>query len=447
MLQKLSLVLTMLQYSTWLCSQQPGVIVDSNRCVEGKEQYYALYLPQDFEIQKEYPVIFFFDPMARGRLPLEQYHAIADTFGIIMACSNNSKNGPYEDSQIAAKAMIGDVMEKFNIDTSSIILSGFSGASRFSYYYATIFAYAQGVIGCGASLPAMFIDFKSLQHFNYTGIAGNQGFNYVESLRFRELSAKWNKPIQWISFEGGHTWPPYEVYKRAVRQQLALLLAKQGEYNDPMVQNYILEEERNAKLCLEDGKLIEAIWCLENIVAFLPQNKSWLHQQKSDSIKSLLDFEKQQKDFAQAIRLEDTLKSKYHQEIINLGIQESKKKALEINEKKWKRDFAKVKELRKKRNPYYNEMVDRVLGSLRLSIWMKREEHMQAQQFELAYQWSKLLLCSDPEGPYFLLMAAEVLSAMGKRTEASLYFDLAFEKGFEDHIWIDQNPYLSSLRE
>jgi hypothetical protein len=69
----------------------PGQIGDVV-CISDAAQSYALYLPSAYGAAKRWPIIYFFDPGGRGRRPLELYKEVAETYGFILAGSNNSRN-------------------------------------------------------------------------------------------------------------------------------------------------------------------------------------------------------------------------------------------------------------------------------------------------------------------------------------------------------------------
>src|ERR1043165_9117236 len=57
-------------------------------------QSYALYLPAAYTPARKYPVLYFFDPGARGAVPVERFKEAAEKYGYILVGSNNSRNGP-----------------------------------------------------------------------------------------------------------------------------------------------------------------------------------------------------------------------------------------------------------------------------------------------------------------------------------------------------------------
>lgn len=50
-----------------------GQIIDRVVCARDPAQSYALYIPSGYTPSKPAPVIFCFDPAARGRVPVEQF--------------------------------------------------------------------------------------------------------------------------------------------------------------------------------------------------------------------------------------------------------------------------------------------------------------------------------------------------------------------------------------
>jgi hypothetical protein len=73
-----------------------GEIIERLVCLSDPSQSYALYLPSSYTPDRKWPVIYCFDPVARGRVPVEQFKKAAEKYGFILAGSNNSQNGPGE---------------------------------------------------------------------------------------------------------------------------------------------------------------------------------------------------------------------------------------------------------------------------------------------------------------------------------------------------------------
>jgi hypothetical protein len=152
-----------------------------------------------------------FHPGARGRAIVEKYRAAAETFGYIVAASNTSRNGPWEVSARAAKAMSGDVYRRFSVNPDRIYLTGFSGGARVAMQIALAGNRIAGVIASGAGYP----DARPRRSvpFLVVGTVGLDDFNYIE---LRQLDRELRSGHRVVFFDGGHTLPPDEVALEAI---------------------------------------------------------------------------------------------------------------------------------------------------------------------------------------------------------------------------------------
>jgi predicted esterase len=181
-------------------------------------QSYALYLPAQYDNKKSWPVILIFDPAARGRTGIGTFIEAGRKYGFILACSNNSRNGPIENNLTAAAAMLRDVEERFNVDPRRIYAAGFSGGSRFAMSLAVLDKRISGVIGCGAGLPNDRNYLPSVNsNFLYYGLAGTRDMNYLEMNDLPGFLSKQTRVISYIRlFSGGHQWPESNLITQAV---------------------------------------------------------------------------------------------------------------------------------------------------------------------------------------------------------------------------------------
>ena len=128
----------MMRMALWLvfgamaCGQNLplGQIIDDVPCKADGSQHYSLYLPSRFTPVRKWNVILAYDAGGRGRRAVERYQAAAEKYGYIIAGSNNSRNGPWEVSLNAAKAMTADVEQRFPVDPKRIYTAGMSGGAR-----------------------------------------------------------------------------------------------------------------------------------------------------------------------------------------------------------------------------------------------------------------------------------------------------------------------------
>src|SRR5205807_3117383 len=97
-----------------------GTVVSRLVCHDDPAQSYALYLPSKYSPDRRWPVLYAFDPFARGKTAVEVYKLAAEKYGYIVAASNNSKNGPVAEQLAAAQAVWLDTHRRFAIDKDRI---------------------------------------------------------------------------------------------------------------------------------------------------------------------------------------------------------------------------------------------------------------------------------------------------------------------------------------
>jgi hypothetical protein len=188
-----------------------GQIILDVRCTADDTESYALYLPSAYSPDRAWPAIFAFDPGARGRVPVERYQAAAEQYGYVVAGSNNSRNGSWEVSTRAARAMILDVGARFHIDERRVYTAGMSGGSRVAMGVALGSKGIAGVIASSAGFPDSTP--RKRVPFAIFGTAGTEDFNLHE---MRQLDRALASPHRLAVFEGTHVWLSSELATEAV---------------------------------------------------------------------------------------------------------------------------------------------------------------------------------------------------------------------------------------
>ena len=130
-----------------------GAIIDDVKCAADATQSYALYLPSNYSPTRRWSVLVGFHPGARGRALVDTYRAAAEQYGYVVVASNNSRNGPWEVSAAAIKAIFPDVDARFAIDSQRIYLTGHSGGARVALQVALANKAIAGVIASSAGFP------------------------------------------------------------------------------------------------------------------------------------------------------------------------------------------------------------------------------------------------------------------------------------------------------
>jgi tetratricopeptide (TPR) repeat protein len=213
---------------------QPGALLPKITTTKDTHQSYALYLPSSYTAEKHWPVVYAFDPAARGALPVGLLKAAAERYGFIVAGSNNSRNGSGQLEGEAAQAMFDDTHARLSIDDRRIYLAGFSGGARLSAELAQHCACAAGVILAGAGFQPAAQD-----SFVVFSVIGSYDFNYGEMIALDESLQKLNHPHFLRRFDGPHQWPDANLFDEALAWLCLQAMKTDRETNDA---TYIAEQ-------------------------------------------------------------------------------------------------------------------------------------------------------------------------------------------------------------
>ncbi|MEY2878638.1 MAG: hypothetical protein RLZZ15_1018, partial [Verrucomicrobiota bacterium] len=192
-----------------------GRVLEKVACTKNPEQTYALYVPSNYTADRAWPVIFCFDPGARGLEPVKRLQAAAEKFGYVVAGSLNSRNGPWDANAAAIQAMVADVNGHLRIDPKRIYAAGLSGGARVATQIA-LTGLAKGVIACSAGFPMGVDDIPQKIAFPVFGTAGTEDFNYAELRRLGHALDERKAVHRIVIFEGGHVWASAELLASAV---------------------------------------------------------------------------------------------------------------------------------------------------------------------------------------------------------------------------------------
>jgi dienelactone hydrolase len=193
-----------------------GQVVAQVKCRADAGQTYALFLPSHYSQQKKWPILYALDAGARGILPVERFKEAAETYGYIVAGSNNSRNGPMDVIITAVRALLDDTRARFSIDDRRVYFTGFSGGARVAVSVAnSLGGGAAGVIGSGAGLPPEIKPSARLP-FPYFGMAGTEDFSFPEMRQLDLAMDASGVPHRFVVFPGAHEWPPKDFCTTAI---------------------------------------------------------------------------------------------------------------------------------------------------------------------------------------------------------------------------------------
>jgi predicted esterase len=204
-----------------------GQVVERVTTLKDSTLTYALYLPSNYTPARRWPVVYCFDPLARGALPVKLFSEAAERFGWVVAGSNDSRNGPLKASLDASAAMIEDAEARLSLDRARVYAAGFSGGARHAVLLDFLCRHClAGVVAVGAGYPPNFKPAAPVRLALF-GIAGIDDFNFAEMKALDAELARLGAAHRFESFAGGHAWAPQEVVSAAV-EWLELQAVKTG---------------------------------------------------------------------------------------------------------------------------------------------------------------------------------------------------------------------------
>jgi tetratricopeptide (TPR) repeat protein len=282
-----------------------GVVKDSVPVNNKPLQSYSIYLPKSYSVEKQWPIIYVFDPMGRGAFAVNNYHSVAEKYGFILVGSNNSRNGlQLDEIRSIIQDLWSDTHTKFSIDPQQTYAAGFSGGARVASLAAALCGSCiAGVIASGAGFsPAITISSKI--SFDFYGAVGLDDYNYPELIKLKESLSKLGLRSHLAFFDGAHQWMPAETFASAV-VWMNIRAMKKGSLpkDEKLISEYINSRASDADKLATDGNLLFSVRKYRSLVDDLEglANTS-AYSQKADQLASLPQFKKAVK--AETVALE-----------------------------------------------------------------------------------------------------------------------------------------------
>jgi hypothetical protein len=422
-----------------------STLIDTVACLEDARQTYSLYLP--VKTEKTPALLVFLEPGARGKLPVGLYKDLAERYNLILASSNNGRNGPDELYRDALDAMIPDLRKRFKTDTARFILSGFSGGAR----YATVYSMMRmktGVIACGAGISPHH-ERDQLEVPYYTGICGRMDMNFIDVIASVQDAELAGTPAWMIANGSGHFWPDTVSFSRAIDQVLVywhsngLLNIRDTELarirRDMYAQfDSLLDTERFYEL-----KMMETNFRSHPL--FEPEDPEWLEiagripagEMKKKSDKEWEKIRNREMDYIDTIMsgvigIEFALYNQMHKI----------KPALW-----WKQQRKQVNRLMNSKDAIVRESGNRSFDYTWRSLWSYGIPHLQeTPDPEHAARYFRAWCSFDPESSYAYYLLAASYSMAGHENKSLKALGSASKNGFSRPDLIEKSEAFNALR-
>jgi len=187
---------------------KPGAASNEIACQGEAKWSYFLYLPKSFNTGRSWPVMFIMSSGGGSQDVLTRYIPGADSFGIILAVSTQSRND-FVGSEAAINAMVKDVYARVPVLKTLSFCSGFSGGSREAYSLAEREKNIVGILACGsgAGVYPEGQQFRQAKLKHDLVVCSLMGTNCMNRREAGGSHKRFNKSIcRLIWFPGGHDW-------------------------------------------------------------------------------------------------------------------------------------------------------------------------------------------------------------------------------------------------
>ncbi len=423
-----------------------GILTDSVPVTQNSDESYALYLPVDYDPKSPSPIVFIFDPAARGVIGIQPFIEAAEKYSYILICSNDSKNGPYSPNLKIADNLFQSVINSYAIDQKRIYTAGFSGGSRLAATIAVLSNSIRGVIACGAGFAKSPMYFPNVQNsFSYAALVGNRDMNYQEMKKTVQWASKIGLPNELFLFQGEHQWPPSAMILSAF-DWLQNEAVKQGlspENNDARLLDY----QRSLSLAdsLEkNGHLHDAV----NEYERLQRNYSDLVE--GDYLDTGLRRIKKQKAYKRAVVIENRvsiLEDSLSQKFLKRFGQESLEGKSPDNFKWWKNQLNHFnKKYAEHKQVAYRDMAYRINRQLfAVAIESFNAFLLDGNDKEAAY-CEELLMVITPENPFVHYQIARRYASKNMLQKCLEHLEKVIALGWEDKEFIRNTTEFSKIR-
>jgi predicted esterase len=431
------------------CSDEipKGQIVDRLVCANDGTQSYALYLPSSYTSTRQWPILYAFDPGARGKTPVERFKEAAEKYGWIVIGSNNSRNGPMNISLDAGKAVWKDTHERFAIDERQTYVTGFSGGARVAIFFAS-FCHdcIAGVIACSAGFPEEVTPSSAL-HFLFFGTAGVDDFNFAEMKSLAEPLMKAGITQRIEVFSGRHEWPPASLATQAIEWlQLQAMKAGKLQLDEGFIDALWRSESQRANTLEESKKTYDAYLAYVVLIdSFKGLRDVGEVAQRVSQLRDSREVKDALRDERQQLRKQRELESQIG------GLVSPREATSDEGFESGHRLRAIIADLQKSSKAVADtgerRVARRVLGSLSIGLFEQGRNLLQAQNRSgEAVRKLELAIEVNPEraGAYFYLAWAYALS--GDKRKSLQALRTAVEKGFTDVGAITDNKAFDPVR-
>ncbi len=440
-----------------------GEVIERVVCLDDASQSYALFLPTAYTKEREWPILYVFDPQARGRVPVALFSRAAERLGVIVVSSNNSRNGPMAPVLAATEAVWRDTHARLTLDPDRIYAAGMSGGTLPALVLGT--RYGAGVIACAGAGDASQIPPVDAR-FAWLGIAGDADFNFervkgvVEALSARGVTARF------ATFDGGHGWPPEDLAGQSLAW-LDLLARRDGRRardearldelyaqglaraRDLAARGHLDDAAEELQALAREFRGLRPVEALSAEAARLRDTPEAARERKEE--KALAERHRQQATQLEALRWRMEQRASAGPRVAsdggNLSDLNDALEAAESDRRELERQVERLGRERSSQDVETRLLARRVLDGFYLGTFYAGLDRRDQRKFDAALLDFDLCSRIRPQNPMPAYEAARTHAARGDRKKAVSELKRAIALGFTDVSRLGEDPEWEKLRD
>ncbi len=426
-------------------SYEKGIIIDSIPVNGSTEESFGLYLPSELKSDTASPIVFIFDPLARGRAGLIPFIEASEKYQLILVCSNNCRNMAFETNYGIADRWFKDVFSRFSIDPARLYLAGFSGGARLASTIAVLSGQFKAVVACGAAFSGNSQHLPvSGEQFYYAGLVGNRDMNYQELIKTGKWLDQFGLPNRIFIFEDDHRWPESQYISKAFDWfYLQDIKNKVVSDDDDFLKTYLSEQLGEAQILLDQGQILDAADHYEQLIKVLADHFTL------DSIYNKAEELKKTKDYKKSLKLRDQIVShetSWTTKLVSQVTEEMNTGGNQDGFKWWHKELAKLDEnYVKSSNKDYQNMGKRLQQMLFAFIVENFDVSVADGNIKDATYLEQFSIEIWGNNPFVRFRLAEGFAILGEQEKAISHLGAAVDNGWENKEWILKTKAFKTL--
>lgn len=435
--------------STFVSAQElalkRGVVIDSILPNDSIARQLILYLPQDFEVTKKWPILFLCDQDGDMSQKVRYLKTTADKNGYILATNKGlGDSASLTDKILKISSSLEKLRDILPLDLNRIYTVGYDTGGQLAAIVPSMLRGFTGVLSVAAGLPNLEL-INPKEPFDFVGVMGRADYQYLNFLAEEEILRQRKIPNYSLYHNGGHEWPDLK-YLDLGMQILTLMVLKRRDSvdNTGLIQNsynaytdIILEFEQNGQYGLAYHYAEQG----EDIFKGLTDT-DWFKERRKD-VRRNKAYKAQKRDW-EAVRLKELLLTEDYlfyleEDVLSFNLN---------NLGWWNNQMGKITKYKNSTSPEEQLLGKRLEGYLNALV----DEYMELSAKGPNPDYDGLILLNMLKtitSPFDYSSYLQVISLTAKYGDfgtANYYLEALLEKGYKDADHLYELPDTALLR-